>query len=127
MHRYEVRPGRFVAADGQTSAGYSGFSIHRNKPESERLPGLGPIPCGLYEIGEEHADAVRGPVILPLKPRGHHAHGRSGFLIHGDSKEHPGLASHGCIVLPRHFRELIAESPDRVLLVVADGEPAPAA
>ena len=27
--------------------------------------------------------------------------GRSEFLIHGDSLEHPGAASEGCIILPR--------------------------
>ena len=27
-------------------------------------------------------------------------HRRSGFLMHGDSKPHPGSASNGCIVLP---------------------------
>jgi len=35
--------------------------------------------------------------------------GRRGFLIHGDSKLHPGTASKGCIILPRWARELIVK------------------
>ena len=34
--------------------------------------------------------------------------GRDSFLIHGDSSEHPGAASRGCIILPRNIRDQIA-------------------
>jgi hypothetical protein len=45
--------------------------------------------------------------------------GRDGFLIHGDSVEHPGTASHGCIIMSRAIREAIAQSDDHELNVVA--------
>jgi len=47
-------------------------------------------------------------------------HGRGGFLMHGDSKEHPGSASHGCVILPRAVREEVWNSGDRELEVVAE-------
>jgi hypothetical protein len=45
--------------------------------------------------------------------------GRTGFLIHGDSLQHPGRASNGCIILPRPIRDRIAASGDDQLTVVA--------
>jgi hypothetical protein len=46
--------------------------------------------------------------------------GRSGFLMHGDSKEHPGCASHGCVILPRAVREQVWTSGDSDLEVLAE-------
>jgi hypothetical protein len=123
MWTYEQRTGRFLDVDGEHIAtGYSGFGPCRNDPATERLAGLGPLPRGRYHIGHEVDSSTRGPVVLPLTPVGHDAHGRSGFLIHGDSREHPGQASHGCIILPRAVREMISDSEDRELLVTS-GEP----
>jgi hypothetical protein len=44
--------------------------------------------------------------------------GRDGFLIHGDSVENPGTASHGCIILPRAVRDQISASGDKQIQVV---------
>lgn len=119
MWTYAVRRGLWSDANGDPVAfGYSGFGSSRNKPEDEAKPGLGPIPRGLYRIGREFDSDVHGPVCMALTPDGHDAHGRSGFLIHGDSKLHPGAASHGCIILARVERELIADSTDELLNVV---------
>ena len=61
-----------------------------------------------------------GPFVLRLTPAPtNEMFGRDGFLIHGDSIEHPGSASHGCIILPRAIREAIAKSDDDTLHVVA--------
>jgi hypothetical protein len=40
--------------------------------------------------------------------------------MHGDSKEHPGCASQGCIILPRPVREQVWHSGDRELEVRAE-------
>jgi hypothetical protein len=40
--------------------------------------------------------------------------------MHGDSKAHPGSASHGCVILPRATREEVWQSGDRELEVVAE-------
>jgi hypothetical protein len=58
-----------------------------------------------------------GPMILLLNPVGHTAHGRRSFQIHGDSVSRPGLASTGCIVLPREARIAISTSGDTTLIV----------
>jgi hypothetical protein len=46
--------------------------------------------------------------------------GRSEFLCHGDSIEHPGDASEGCIIQLRDVRRQMWESPDHTLEVVAN-------
>jgi hypothetical protein len=38
--------------------------------------------------------------------------------VHGDSREAPGAASHGCIIMAREVREEMIDSPDKQLLVV---------
>ena len=40
--------------------------------------------------------------------------------MHGDSKEHPGCASHRCVILPRTVREQVWNSGDRELEVIAE-------
>lgn len=55
---------------------------------------------------------------MVLSPDGHNAHGRTAFLIHGDSRTNPGNASEGCIVLPPAVRIRIAQSGDTTLEVV---------
>jgi hypothetical protein len=56
---------------------------------------------------------------MELTPADHVAYYRSGFLIHGDSKAHPGkrVASEGCIILAPHLRKVILHSEDRELIV----------
>ena len=116
---YEQRTGRLLDPDEIIVAvGYSGHDAHRNRPEDEHLIGLGPIPRGLYLMGEEYDSDTRGPVCIPLTPKWHDAHGRNGFLIHGDSRTHPGEASHGCIVLTRGVREMLADHADELLEVI---------
>ena len=55
---------------------------------------------------------------MALMPIGHNAHGRTHFLIHGDSIAHPGDASEGCIALSHAARQAIAISGDTELEVV---------
>jgi len=82
----------------------------------------GPIPRGRYTIGAVEfadVDGPHGPFVLPLTPAAaNEMFGRTGFLIHGDSIEHPGFASRGCIILARPTREAIAQSGDADLEVV---------
>lgn len=99
--------------------GYSGKGIGKNNPAMDNVANVGPIPRGRYTIAEliEHTDA-HGPYVLRLEPDpANDMHGRSGFLIHGDSEAHPGEASEGCIILPRPVREKIWTSGIRTLLV----------
>ena len=109
--------------DTVVSIGYSGSGEGKNNPAMQQIHDVGPIPRGIWHIGEPEAvDVVgpHGPFVLPLTPaEGTPTFERLGFLIHGDSLAHVGSASHGCIILNRHVREAIAASHDQLLKVVA--------
>ncbi len=108
-----TRDGRVVGT------GYSGAAgVGRNNPDAERLTDVGPIPRGQYRIGAQYSHQSKGPVTMALNPVNHSAHGRTHFLIHGDSIRNPGNASQGCIILRRDIRERIANSGDAVLEIV---------
>lgn len=113
----------FVADDpvGYTqSTGYSGYGQGKNNPAMQAMPDVGPIPCGMYTIGPAFFDSEKGPCVMALVPDpANEMFGRGGFLIHGDSIEDPGFASHGCVILDHATRETIAVSSDRRLQVVA--------
>lgn len=101
-------------------SGYSGAGNGQNNPQMEMDANLGPIPQGQYQIQAPVDDPHMGPYALELLPTGgQNMYGRSGFFIHGDSVEHPGSASEGCIIMPRAVREQIWESGDTLLQVVA--------
>lgn len=103
--------------DGEyVGTGYSGTGEGRNNPDMEEVEGVGPIPRGLYSIGPERVSARLGPVVMNLDPIGHDAFGRTVFRIHGDSVTHD--ASHGCIILSRPLRRMIADSLDTELEVI---------
>jgi Protein of unknown function (DUF2778) len=99
--------------------GYSGaLPLGRNNPQMQNVRMVGPIPQGAYLIGDLIDSAVHGPFALPLTPDpANEMFGRAGFLIHGDSIDHPGAASEGCIIMSRNVRESIRDSGDRHLTV----------
>lgn len=99
--------------------GYSGFDLGKNNPVLERVHDVGPIPKGNYTIGPPFDSPEHGPLAMRLTPDDDtDTFGRGGFLMHGDSLEHPGEASHGCIIMPRFVRQAVAASADRSLQVV---------
>lgn len=117
---------RWVQSEGQLSRdgqieghGYAGAGEGKNNPDMQDVQNIGPIPRGLYAIAEPCDTDTHGPYVLRLAPHADNEMcGRSGFLIHGDSKSKPGTASQGCIILPRAVREKIWQSGDRELEVV---------
>lgn len=107
--------------------GYSGSGPGKNNAEMQDIRNVGPIPRGTYAIGEPHDSKSHGPYVLALEPSpDNEMFGRSCFLIHGDSIEHPGTASEGCIILSRFVREQIGTSGDDLLAVVKSVVPVPA-
>jgi hypothetical protein len=124
MWTYEQKTGRTVDENGHVVAtGYSGFGEGKNNPTEETIRNVGPIPEGFYDIQSPVDAPLHGPYTLQLLPDVENVmYGRSGFLIHGDSKERPGQASEGCIILPRFARERIWESGDHRLRVVKELE-----
>jgi len=119
MFIYEQSTGKFSQGETLIGFGYSGAPQDKNVPEDQSIEGEGPIPVGRYTIGEPYTDPEKGPLVFKLTPDpSNNMFGRSGFLIHGDSILHPGAASHGCIILGKIIRLFIANSVDRVLIVV---------
>jgi len=103
----------FVQSTGQIlhegltkGLGYSGGGSGKNNPAMEADKDIGPIPCGFYSIaGLIDHDPTCGEYVLVLTPDAtNEMFGRSGFRWHGDSAEHPGEASHGCVVSARSLR-----------------------
>lgn len=116
--QYRQSTGQLTHNGHAIGTGYSGMGAGKNNPQFEATSCVGPIPSGRYSIGPAETHAKKGPVVMRLTPVGHTAHGRTGFLIHGDSLRNPGEASEGCIILPRNIREQISHSHDTNLEVV---------
>lgn len=120
MYIYEQSTGRFRHGDLVMAVGYSGFQEGKNNPLLQHVAGVGPIPQGAYLIGEPFDSPEHGPVTMHLVPlTGTELFGRGGFLIHPDSKTHPGEASRGCICLPHDPRVEVSVGRDRLLAVIS--------
>jgi hypothetical protein len=119
---YAQKSGELQQDGNPVATGYSGTGAGMNNPALQNVPKVGPIPRGDWTIVGPPADtADHGPYVLKLNPAdGSETFGRSGFLMHGDSKDHPGCASHGCVILPRTVREQVWNSGDRKLEVLAE-------
>ena len=98
--------------------GYAGKGDGVNNHAKQQERGVGPLPVGLYTMGVAYDDPKKGPCVIPLTPDpANQMFGRSGFLIHGDNKDH--TASRGCIIAGPVVRRRIAKLEDRQLRVVA--------
>jgi Protein of unknown function (DUF2778) len=122
--------GEFLLDGELLATGYSGIGEGKNNPAMEGIVDVGPIPQGSFRITELWNSPTLGPDACQLEPEpGTNTFGRSGFYIHGDSIQHPGLASHGCIILPPGIRQklkigdcitVIGTVPAPLNLVVTD-------
>jgi hypothetical protein len=121
MWVYTQSTGVLLFPDGKkTTTGYSGHGAGKNNPAMQDVVMVGPIPVGSYTIGRRFDSELRGPVCLQLIPfPKNEMFGRSGFLVHGDSRAHEGGASEGCIVIDRPTRVAMSSSTDNTLQVVA--------
>lgn len=116
---YSQRSGHLHHEGERFLGGYSGCGAGKNCPDFQDQHNVGPIPRGVYRIGDPYDTATHGPYVLPLTPdAANEMHGRAGFLIHGDSHARPGEASQGCIIQARAVREEIHASGDRMLEVI---------
>lgn len=117
----------YYQSDGQVSdpqglghgCGYAGNGAGKNNSQLQDIHDIGPLPCGRYTISPPVDTKAHGPYVLWLIPDpANEMFGRAGFGIHGDSIEHPGEASEGCICVPRATREAIWNSGDHELQVM---------
>lgn len=123
MFTYKITDGELADESGFIGTGYSGVKGScRNNPDCCNEPDTGPIPTGVWTIGEPYSDPERGPIVMRLTPSAEtETYGRSGFLIHGDNAS--GNASTGCIILGPSIRGYIADrvaAGDNTLTVVAE-------
>jgi Protein of unknown function (DUF2778) len=120
MWTYSQATGKLSRNGTLAAIGYSGAEPNgKNNPAMQEVHDVGPIPQGHYTIDAPFDSTLHGPYALPLIPASaNEMFGRSGFLCHGDSVEHPGAASEGCIIMPRPVRQAIWQSGDRELQVV---------
>lgn len=110
-----------LTTDNETTIGrgYAGNGLGKNNPEMESVKNTGPLPKGIYHIGNPFNDPHMGPFCLPLIPDpSNKMYGRSSFYVHGDNINAPGTASQGCIIMPRKTREYLNNCPDKTLKVV---------
>jgi hypothetical protein len=114
---YHVASGRLFNGGFEVEKGYSGHHDAANRPELEHVRAYGPIPRGLWRLGQMIDHPRLGPVSIPLMPVDHQAHGRSGFYIHGDNRHRNRTASSGCIILGRSTRLRLARSEQRLIVV----------
>jgi Protein of unknown function (DUF2778) len=119
MWTYRQSTGELLKDGSFIAQGYSGHGNGKNNPAAQSTHNVGPIPAGAWTVTGVPVDtSTHGPFVLRLEPcNGTQTFGRSGFLIHGDSRTNPGGASQGCIILPRFIRERVWASTDRALTV----------
>lgn len=117
---YDSRSG-FLRLSGQPVGWtcYSGNGRSINRPQDETIVRVGPIPRGVWAIGNPVDHPRLGPNAIPLYPRGF-VHGRSEFFIHGDNFKANRSASSGCIIAPPDARKAIVASR-AWFLIVHDG------
>ena len=127
MWTFHQDTGREFDENGILQArGYAGRNAGKNNPAMEGVKGIGPLPRGRYrgvELFEVHPTV--GKYAIRLEPDAETrariiAYGRNpdSFFNHGDSSEHPGLASHGCIVTYKPARVKFWTTTDRWIEVV---------
>lgn len=120
MWQYTQKTGA-ISHDGEpVGVGYSGHGGGLDNPAMEAVEGVGPIPAGAWRIVEWFDNYEnKGPCVARLAPIGHSAHGRTGFLIHGDNSAENHTASDGCIIAGPAIRQAMRASGDTELFVVS--------
>ena len=110
MTTFEISTGDIGIDDECVGSGYSGAPGHVNCAADCNLKGLGPIPPGLYTIGDPYTDPEKGPLCMALTPdTSNEMFGRGSLLIHADNhSKPPQTSSEGCIVAPPNVRIKIA-------------------
>ncbi len=124
--KFEISTGKLYDPQGNCVAtGYSGGGCGQDpdavdNPDDVALKGIGPLPEGLYTFGQPVPQSKLGPFAIPLSPDpSNQMYGRGDFFCHGDSTQHPGDASEGCVIMPLTWRQAMWNSTDHQLQVVA--------
>lgn len=125
---YSQSTGQIIHVDSNgngtnVGSGYAGHGDGVNNPAMQNVPGVGPLPQGVYTIAPQQNNITGNGTNLPSSMRlipdpSNNMYGRSGFLIHGDNSNGNQSASEGCLVSNRDTRNRIGNSNDNILRVV---------
>jgi hypothetical protein len=83
----------------------------QNNPEAITIEGIGPLPPGVYTIGDPIDSPKLGPIAFPLTPDPtNQMFGRSEFYLHAPEVKPkvPDVSSDGCIIQIHDVRVLVA-------------------
>lgn len=98
---------------------YSGHGVGLNNPAEIPTHNIGPLPLGVWGIGEWFDHPHLGKMVAALTPIDvPNLYGRSGFFIHGDNSLHNHSASNGCLVLDHNVRKAVKDSVATRLTVI---------
>ena len=125
---FEQTTGNVYSDEGELLGnGYSGGNAGKNpeginNPEYQNQHNIGPIPEGLWKMGEPYHHQHLGPFAIPLTPFPEtETFGRTEFFVHGDNFKGNRSASDGCIIQKRTVREaMYYDTPDKILKVVSE-------
>lgn len=120
---YVQKSGSLYGPDGKkVGIGYSGHGSGLDNPDAQTVHAVGPCPVGMYTIGPaRHPIDHLGPLAMPLEPNpANEMFGRSAFFIHGDNASLDHSASDGCLIFAHGFRQMIDDSSDNQMRVVAE-------
>lgn len=125
MWTFVVRSGAWIDPIGKVMTyAYSGAPGAVNDPARQAEHNVGPLPVGVWRMGDPVNTQKHGPFFIPLTPEpGTETFGRSAFGMHGDKKDPtapPRSASEGCVILPLDVREAAHASGDPLVRVVAE-------
>ena len=95
---------------------WAGRDKGKNNPDMQGVRETGPLPQGVYTVGDWGTHGHLGPDSAQLIQTKGDTFGRSGFYIHGPAMYgNYGQESKGCIVILRLFRLKVEEmKPDTI-------------
>lgn len=124
MWTYEQDTGRMLRPDSTLAGtGYAGGNEGKNPEginnhEMQGVSKIGPLPLGIYTMGNPLMQSHLGPFAIPLIPSpSNEMFMRSAFFCHGDTTP-SGNASEGCIIQARSVRNEMWNSDDHTLQVI---------
>jgi hypothetical protein len=125
MVRFQISTGKITADDGSTiGTGYAGAPGAVNDPSKCGLTDVGPLPPGIWAMGQPENDPKTGVFSIPLwmlagDPMGRDCETPGNFRWHGDNAaKPPQSSSEGCLVSDHPSRLAGWSDPDHQLTVV---------
>ena len=109
---YAQSTGKVTLDDGSLVAvGWAGRGKGKNNPAMQAVKSTGPLPQGVYTVGEWRDHPRLGAMVARLIQTEGETFGRDEFFIHGASRnlDKFGQESKGCIVLTHNNREEVKD------------------